>query len=306
MIELQPQPQQRNGHRLFNTCESPFDEGETSPRLDTFRTTQEFMRSLFWESPNSVKDGIEVGIDYYRAGLEGTDLLFNPIYRDKDLPKGDGSDLTIVPGFMGNDFFYLLPKENFRRVGWKANVYPPRYGLHIGPTESEVDPFVQYLNDKKNQSGRKGHVVAHSKGGHVALLAAVLRTEEFTDCVDQLILVGSPIPDRVNFQVGASYLIAQGIFGGKDFRLTTFADDDEALSRLNNVRLTTLKIIKDPVMDGLHLGSEDEIFEVVSTHTGAVQNRDNLLFMHNRLIRPISEYRETREKIMQFPVNRAA
>ena len=286
---------------------NPFEEGEVSSSLfDTFRTAQEFLRFLFWESQNSIKDGIKVGLDYAKASLEGTDLLFNPIYRDEDIPRGDGSDLTLVPGFMGNELFYLLPKENLRKVGWNANVYPPRYGLHVGPTESEVDPFVQDLKDTKKRSGRKGHVIAHSKGGHVALLAAVLRTEEFTDCVDQLILVGSPIPDRVNFQVGTGYLIAQALFRGKDFRLTAFADDDEALSRLNNVRLTTLKIIKDPVMDGLHLGSEDELIEVDSSHTGALQNRDNLLLVHNRLVRPISTDQEDRERIMQFSVNKAA
>lgn len=304
MIELQPP---RNGHRPFNTWENPFEEGEDfSSRLNTFRSAREYISLLLWESPNSIKDGIEVGLDYAKAGLEGTDLLFNPIYRDEDLTRGDDSDLTLVPGFMGNELFYRLPKENLRRVGWNANVYPPRYGLHVGPTESEVDPFVQYLKDTKKESGRKGHVIAHSKGGHVALVAAIFRTEEFTDYVDQLILVGSPIPERVNFQVGTGYLIAQALFRGNDFRLTAFAEDKEALSRLNNVRLTTLKIMRDPVLGGLHLGSEDEIFEVDSSHSGALQNRNNLVFIQNRLVRPISIDQEDRGKIMEFPAKEAA
>lgn len=299
MIELDPP---RNGHRLFNNWENPFEEGETPPpRLDTFRNLREFVVQQLWESQNSIKDGIEVVTDYYKAGLEGTDLFFNPIYRENNLPVGDGSDVTFVPGFMGNEFAYLLPRENLRRIGWKANVYPPRYGLHIGPTESEVDPFIQYLKDIKKQSGTKGHVIAHSKGGHVALLGAVTRTEEFVDCVDQLILVGSPIPEKVNFQIGTAYLVAQALLRGNDFRLTAFAEDDEALSRLKKVRLTTLKIINDPAMDGLYLGSEDEIFKVSSSHTGAVQNRGNLLFMHNRLVRPISADEEDRERLIQYP-----
>ena len=298
MIEIQPP---RNGHRPLDNWENPFEEGETlPPKLDTFRSLREFVIRQLSESPNAIRDGIELTLDYARAWSESIDLLVNPIYRDSDIPSGDGSDVTLVPGYFGNEPSYILPKENLRRVGWNANVYPPRYYFHIGPTESETDPLVDYLKILKKQSGRKGHVITHSKGGHVALLAAITRTEEFTDCVDQLVLVGSPIPERVNIQVGTAYLITQALLKGNDFKLTVFADDDEALSRLNNVRLTTLKIIKDPVMDGLHLGSEDEIFEVATSHTGALYNRYNLSLIHSRLARPLSADQEIPDKIIPF------
>lgn len=297
MIEIQ-----RNGNRPYSAWENPFEEGEiSSPRLDTFRSLREYVSVLFWESPNSIKDGIEVVTDYYKAGLEGTDLLFNPIYREDNLPSGDGSDITLVPGFMGNELAYLLPRENLRRTGWAANVYSPRYGLHVGPTETEVDPLIKHLQDTRRLSGRKGHVIAHSKGGHVALLAAITRTEEFTDCVDQLILVGSPIPEKVNMQVGTVYLLAQLALKGNDFRLTAFAEDENSLARLNNVRLTTLKIKNDPIIEGLHLGSEAEIFEVASSHTGAIQNRNNLYFMVHRLARPLRSGHQLQEKFVPFP-----
>jgi len=298
---------QRNGNRPYSAWENPFEEGDSPPpKLDTFRSARDFAIYQLLESPNVVKDGIELTIDYARATLEGTDLLFNPIYRDDNLPRGDGSDVTLGPGFMGNELAYLLPKENLRRLGWNAKVYPPRYGLHIGPTESEVDPFVRYLKERNEKSGEKGHVIAHSKFGHVALLAAITRTQEFTDCVDQLVLVGSPIPEKVNFQIGTAYLVAQAAFRGNDFRLTAFAEDEEALAKLKNVRLIVLKIINDPAMDGLHLGAKEEIIEVQSSHTGALLNRNNLIIIHKGLARPISADQEDHGKLLQFPKDKAA
>ena len=296
MIELKPS---RNGHKPLNTWEDPFKEGETHSRLDTFRTWREYFDYLLWESPNVLRDAADLGFEWLRTGVEAQELFFNPIHREKDLPQGDGSFVGIVPGFMGDKFFYFLPKDNLKKLNWDIEVYPVRYGRHIEPTERMIDPLVAYSKEKAEISGRKIHLIGHSKGGHVLLAAAMLRTKELAESVDQLVIVDAPIPDRVNFQTGVGYLGVQAIFRGNDFRLTRLADDEEGLERIERrFRLTTIRVANGKIIDGLHVGSKENIFEVESTHPGAVHERSNLRFIHTRLARPISTDQEDRAKLL--------
>ena len=295
MIELRPQ----NGHRPLNTWENPFDEGETHARLDTFRTWREYFDYLLWESPNVLQDAADLGFEWLRTGVEAQELLFNPIHKEKDLPLGDGSFVGIVPGFLGDNFFYFLPKDNLRKLKWNAEVYPFKYGRHIEPTEKMIDPLVAYSKEKAEMSGRKIHLIGPSKGGHVIIVAAMLRTKELAESVDQIVLVDCPIPDRVNFQTGVGYLVAQAIFRGNDFGLTRLADDEEGLERIERYfRLTTIKVVNGRIIAGLHVGSEENIFEVDSSHPGALHKRTTLRLVHTRLARPLSAEQQVPEKII--------
>ena len=298
----------RNGHRPFNTWENPFEEGEdSSSRLNTFRTWQEYIDYLRWETPNVFRDGVDASLDCFRAVVEAQELFFNPIHKDRNLPQGDGSFVGLFSGFLGNKLFYSLPIDNLRKLNWDAEVYPDGNGAHVRPTEQMIDPVVEYSRKKAKASGRKIHWIGHSKGGHVILAAAILKTEELAESVDQIVIVDAPIPDRVNFQTGVTYLIAQTVFRGNDFKLARLGDDEEGLARIEeNFRLTTIKVANGRIIDGLHVGSEENIFEVESSHPGALHKSSSLRLVHTRLVRPISEDREAREKIMQFPINKAA
>ena len=305
MIEIKP----GNGFGPTDVWRNsnPFEEGETHSQFDTFRTWREYFDYLLWESPNVFKDGADLGFQWLGAGVEAQELFFNPIHKEKDLPQGDGSFVGIVPGFLGDNFFYFLPKDNLRKLSWDANVYPVKYRRHIEPTERMIDPLVKYCKEKAEMSGRKINLIGHSKGGHVILAAAMLRTKELAESVDQLIPVDAPIPDKVNFQTGLGYLGVQAIFHGNDFRLTRLADNDEALEGIErNFRLTTIKVVNGRIINGLHVGSEENIFEINCSHPGALHARETLRVAHTRLARPISSEQKRQEKIVQFPAKRAA
>lgn len=267
---------------------------------------RDFLYLLLREVPNSWLDGPRAIVDWAQAWVEHRQLVLNPIYTDSNVPKGDGSVVVIVPGFMGSEWTYREPVRNLQRLGWQAEVYPVRYGVHIEPTGSMTKHLVDYLKKKKEQSGGKVHVLAHSKGGHVALAAAVLESEDFCDSVDQLISAGSPIPTRVNLAVGAVYLGTQIFFRGNDFRLTRLALDEDALARLASIRMTTLKVRKDPIGDGIYIGAKDEVFEVESSHAGALENPYNLRFIVTRLARPRPVESKDRARILPFQIKAAA
>ncbi|GEM_PF-5581869 len=266
------------------------EEGDgSSSRFSTFRNFGEYFNYLLWESPNVLQDGIDGGLDVFKAGVEAQELFFNPVYKDKDLPRGDGSCVLIIPGFWGNGISYYLPKVNLERLGWRAEVCPVKYGGHVEPTERMTGPLVEHARKMRDLTGKKIHIIGHSKGGHVALAAAILRTEELAESVDQIVIVDSPIPDRVNYQVGVGYLAAQAIFRGNDFRLTSLADDEEGLGRIeDNFRLTVLRVVNPKIISGLHIGSAQNQFDVESSHSGALHKPLNFRFIHTRLARSVT------------------
>jgi len=273
--------------------ENPFEEGGAPSRLNTFRNYREYIEYLLWEGSNVFQDGIDGGLDLWAGALEAEELFFNPIYKDGDLPRGDGSCVLIIPGFGGGDLSYKLPKDNLRELGWDAEVYPVKFGTHIEPTEDMIDPLIVYAKKKFKSSGRKIHIIGHSKGGHVVLAAAILRTEELAESADQLVIADAPIPDKVNFQIGVGYLAMQAIFGGNDFSLTELANDQEGLERIEqHFRLTTMRVIRRKIINGLDVGSDANIFEADCSHTGILNKPVILRFVHTRLARPLGPSQE--------------
>ncbi|MBI4037673.1 hypothetical protein HY382_01345 [Candidatus Curtissbacteria bacterium] len=286
MIEIKP-----DGLGSSAYWANPFEEEEGATRsFSTFSTYREYLEHMFDQGPNIGKEGADVLLESWEMGIEAQKLFFNPIYRDKNIKRGDGSFVTFVPGFLGSELVYYLPKLNLRGLNWDAKVLPSRYFFHVEPTERMFDPLVKHSKERFKESGKKGHLIGHSKGGHVILCAAMLRGEELAKYVDQIIIVDSPIPNKVNLQVGISYLLAQIVFRGNDFGLTKLARDVEGLESIEKrFRLTTLKVKSGKVIDGLHVGSVENQFEVESSHPGAVHKPENLLFIHSRLLRSVSD-----------------
>ncbi|MBI2594273.1 hypothetical protein HYW39_01090 [Candidatus Curtissbacteria bacterium] len=247
------------------------------------QTREEFVGYLAENWADLWVDVPRAWLDLARAQIELRQLRLRPIDRDRDLPRGDGSTVVIVPGFMGWGRLYRETVKNLRSIGYQAETYPLYFGVNVEPTEAMVDDFVSYLSSKKKETGKKVHVIGHSKGGHLTRTAQILDTERYEDSVDQDIDVGSPIPTRVNLAVGAGYLVSQYVFGGNDFKLTKLVENGEFFRNRNHVRRTTLRIKNDPIVDGIYLGPEEDQFEVKGSHSGALVNRDNLRLIAQRL-----------------------
>lgn len=297
-----------NGYDSFKHWQGPNpfeDEDSSYSGFDTFRDWWGYLDYLRWETPNVVKDGVDASFECLRAGVEVQRLLFNPIYKERDFPRGDGSFVGLFSGFLGNKYYYTGPIKNLRELNWDARVYPDGNLSHIKPTEKMIKPFIAFSKEMAERSGRKIHWIGHSKGGHVILAAAITRTEELAESVDQIIIVDAPIPDRINYQTGVAYLVFQTIYRGDDFRLTRLADDKEGLARIEEkFRYTNIKVSNGRIIKGLHVGSKENTFEVDCSHPGAVHA--NLRFIHTRLARLISESQKVQGELRQFSVKSAA
>jgi triacylglycerol lipase len=120
------------------------------------------------------------------AGMDWMALRTSPVYLGLGVPRGDGSAVIVVPGFMGTDLYLREMYEWLRRIG-----YSP-YMSGIGRNAECLDVLVARLGKTvekaQSETGGKIHLIGHSLGGILARSAASLRPDQ----VKSVITLGSP------------------------------------------------------------------------------------------------------------------
>src|SRR4030042_350663 len=106
------------------------------------------------------------------------------------VPRGDGSAVVLVPGFMGTDF-YLTPMYWWL---WAIGYTPVMSGIGLNAKglKSLCDQLTETVREAFKKSGRRVTLIGHSLGGTIALLVALANP----DMVEQVILLASPIRPR--------------------------------------------------------------------------------------------------------------
>ena len=121
-----------------------------------------------------------------RIGDEFAQLVRSPIFRGRDVPRGDGRLVFVLPGLFGNDL-YLEPMHRWlRRIGYT----PVRSSLLVnaGCPQRLTEEVEGHLNIQRQTRRGPVAIIGHSRGGILArALAAKLQAE-----ASHLILLGSP------------------------------------------------------------------------------------------------------------------
>ncbi|SPE37693.1 PGAP1 family protein [Candidatus Sulfopaludibacter sp. SbA3] len=121
------------------------------------------------------------------VGVEMVYLRVSPVYWGFGVPKGDGSAVVVIPGFMGTDFYLKEFRSWLRRIG-----YVP-YDSGIGVNAECPNLLIKHhLNEtiRKAQKAtrRKVHLIGHSLGGVLARSVA----SQMPDRVASVITLGAP------------------------------------------------------------------------------------------------------------------
>ncbi len=120
------------------------------------------------------------------TGLDWAMLHIAPVYFGLGAPKGDGSAVVVVPGFMGADFYLVELYLWLKRIG-----YTP-YMSGIGWNADCLNTLTQKLDKTVAQAyadtGRQVHLIGHSLGGILSRSVAITRPEK----VASLITLGTP------------------------------------------------------------------------------------------------------------------
>jgi triacylglycerol lipase len=123
-------------------------------------------------------------------------LLASPVWRGTNLPHGDGAPVLLVPGFLSGDPSFDFMRNWLRRIGFRT--YRAGIRLNVDCADRAVNRLHDRLVDVAARSGRRVHVVAHSRGG---LLARALGRRHPGN-IAQIITLGSPLAGEFDCSLG--------------------------------------------------------------------------------------------------------
>jgi pimeloyl-ACP methyl ester carboxylesterase len=132
----------------------------------------------------------EAGNPLWTEALFGAEVLLlhaAPVYYGFGVPRGDGSGVVIIPGFLGTDLYLTELHGWLSRIGYRP------YFSGIGINADCPNLLIQrHLNETIEQAldetGRKIHLIGHSLGGVIARSVASQRPKD----VASVITLASP------------------------------------------------------------------------------------------------------------------
>ncbi len=115
----------------------------------------------------------ESALPLWREALLGIDWLslrMSPVYRGSGVPRGDGSAVVVIPGFMGSDQYLGDMNAWLRRIGY----VPCLSGIGRNSECPEIlsNRLRQTIDRAYGETGRPVHLIGHSLGGVLARGAA--------------------------------------------------------------------------------------------------------------------------------------
>ena len=125
-------------------------------------------------------------------GVEILLLRAAPAYYGIGVPRGDGSGVVVIPGFLGTDLYLMEMYAWLRRLGYRS--YYSGIGLNAEcPNLLIKRRLNETINRARAETGRKIHLVGHSLGGIMARAAAHQRPDD----IASVITLGSPFRGTV-------------------------------------------------------------------------------------------------------------
>ena len=134
---------------------------------------------------------VEADISPWTEALFAAEILLlhaTPVYYGFGVPRGDGSGVVIIPGFLGTDLYLMELHGWLGRIGYRP------YFSGIGINAECPNLLVQrHLNETMKkalaETGRRIHLIGHSLGGVIARSIAGQRPRD----VASVITLASPI-----------------------------------------------------------------------------------------------------------------
>lgn len=135
-------------------------------------------------------DRAEADVSLWTEALFGAELLLlhaTPTYYGFGVPRGDGSGVVVIPGFLGTDLYLMELHAWLGRIGYRP------YFSGIGVNAECPNLLIQRrLNETIEkalwETGRKIHLIGHSLGGVIARSIAGQRPDD----IASVIALGAP------------------------------------------------------------------------------------------------------------------
>lgn len=129
-------------------------------------------------------------------------LLVDPVYRGVGIPRGDGSPVLLVPGFLAGDESLRVLAGWLERIGYDAR----RSGIqfNVGCSDRALDRLEGRLERIAAETGREAALIGHSRGAHFVKALAHRRPE----LVSQAISLGAGLDTPFDISVPTKAAVA--------------------------------------------------------------------------------------------------
>ena len=140
-------------------------------------------------------DASASGLPIWQEALFGIEILLlhaSPVYFGWGVPRGDGSGVVIIPGFLGSDIYLVEMYAWLKRIGYRP--YFSGIGVNNDCPNLLIRRRLNETIDRAcHETGGRVHVIGHSLGG---LLARSVAADRAAD-VASAITLGSPFRGTV-------------------------------------------------------------------------------------------------------------
>lgn len=140
-------------------------------------------------------ESIEANLPIWKEAFFGAELLLlhaSPIYYGFGIPRGDGSAVVVIPGFLGSDQYLHHMQAWLSRIGYSP--YLSGIGLNADcPNLLIKYKLVRTIREAIQQTGRKIHLIGHSLGGMIARSIAA----QHPRAIASVITIASPFRGTV-------------------------------------------------------------------------------------------------------------
>jgi len=121
----------------------------------------------------------------WTEALFGAEVLLlhaTPVYYGFGVPRGDGSGVVIIPGFLGTDLYLTELHGWLERIGYRP--YFSGIGINADCPNLLVQRHVSATVKKAlDETGRKIHLIGHSLGGVIARSIAGERPKDIASVI---------------------------------------------------------------------------------------------------------------------------
>ncbi len=162
------------------------------------------MRSKQKRTPKHLPNGVhtpvtrrqrEVKTSLWTEALIGAEILMlhaAPVYYGFGVPRGDGSGVVLIPGFLGTDLYLMELHAWLRRIGYRP--YFSGIGVNAEcPNLLIQSRLSQTINQALAETGGRIHLIGHSLGGVIARSVVGQRAKD----VASVITLASPVRGTV-------------------------------------------------------------------------------------------------------------
>lgn len=127
----------------------------------------------------------QADITIWKEALFAADLLLlhsSPVYYGLGIPRGDGSAVVLVPGFLGTDAYLSQLHSWLGRIGYRP--YFSGIGLNAEcPNLLIQQRLNENIDRARSDTGKKIHLIGHSLGGIISRAVAGQRPNDISSVI---------------------------------------------------------------------------------------------------------------------------